>query len=109
MSYLTKIYLACILTLARMDEWLMKRNFVRLICWIAFAGSVNTYLVLPLIKRWLDPVPSFWLEMGIMIPLNMSMMFFWDAFHLWFWQATNRFVNKHVAPKAKIELKEEQE
>jgi len=96
MKKLTKYYIKLVLILASIDEWFMSRPLVRLVSWVGFAGTFNTRVVGPLIRMFMDPNPSFWLEMGIMIPLNMSMLYFWDAFHLWFWQAAHRSIDKYL-------------
>ena len=96
MKLTTRYYIKCLMLLAAIDEWFTKHYWARLVAWIVFAGSVNTHVVGPLIRMFLDPNPSYWLEMGIMIPLNMSMMYFWDAFHLWFWQAAHRSIDKYL-------------
>ena len=96
MKLTTRYYIKCLMLLAAIDEWFMKYWLARLIVWIAIIGQFNVHVTLPLIVKWMDPNPSEWLQVGVMIPLNLSMLYFWDAFHLWFWQAAHRSIDKYL-------------
>lgn len=99
-----KYYIKLMLILAAIDEWFRKNYLARMVTWIVFASEVNIQVVGPLIRMILDPNPSVWLEMGIMVPLNISMSYFWDAFRLWFWQAVHQWVEKYIPKQEETKL-----
>lgn len=74
-----------ILVLMALEAWFRDHVVARFVAWILFLSPVNN-LCLPLVRRWVDPEPGFWLQVIVFICMNAIIINLWDAAHGWFWQ-----------------------
>ena len=86
MKTLRKLFFNCVYLVALVDNWIYQRWLAGLVLWVVVMGQINQLIVQHGIKRWLDPDPSVWLTMGVLIPLTLSIYHWAIATRTWFWR-----------------------